>query len=242
MVGMSKAKAENKSLPKRFFERATFEPVTEGYAIALDGKQLKTQGRHPLVMADARLAEAVAAEWQAQQTHIDPDQMPLTRLVNLTIDRAEMEREAYIANIVAYAGTDLLCYRDPLLAERQGTLFDPVLQWAGHAHSIHLATTESVMPIAQPQASLEALARLLATASNAEITGLAMMVPLLGSAILGIAVWQGELSAEAAMAMARLDETIQAEKWGRDAEAEAMWEHKQKDIAAAAFFLTSKVL
>ena len=242
MVGMSKAKAENKALPRKFYERATFDPASGGFRILLDGKPLRTQGRNAMVIVSRLLAEAVAAEWDAQVVVIDPERMPLTRLVNLTIDRAAAEREAYVGNILAYARTDLLCYRSPEIAERQGTMFNPVLQWAGRALGIHLLTTESLMPIDQPQASLDALAALLAGASDAEITGLAMMVPLLGSAILGIAVWQGELSAESAMELARLDETIQAEKWGRDEEAEAAWEHKRKDIAAAAFFLTCKGL
>lgn len=237
MVSDSKAKAENRAHPKRFYKTAG----TENGRILLDGRELKTQGRKPLVIASPVLAEAVAAEWHAVETHINPDRMPLTRLVNITIDRAGADRAALIQTIVEYAGTDLLCYRAPELAQLQATLFDPVLQWAA-GQGIILATTDNVMPIVQPEASLEAAAALVSQATDAEITALAMMVPLLGSAVLALAVWQREVSVEAALEMARLDETKQAEQWGIDEESEAAWAHKKTDIHASAFFLTHNSL
>lgn len=239
MVGMSKAKAENKALPKRFYQRAALDPVVGGWRVLLDGKELKTQGRNALVIAARALAEAVVAEWEAQLSHINPDAMPLTRLVNLAIDRAAHERRAYIENIVAYAETDLLCYRTPEFAAQQSALFDPVLEWAAQ-QGVVLHSTLDLMPIPQPAASLLALRAQLETASDAEITALAMMVPLLGSAVLGFAIWRGAITVDDALVMAHLDEQLQAERWGVDDEAEAMWAHKKNDIAAAAFFLTSK--
>ncbi len=237
MVGMSKAKAENRALPKRFYTAA----LARDGRIWLDGKELKTQGRKPLILPDA-LADAVAAEWQAQETHIDPEHMPLTRLANVAIDRAAIDRDAWLATIAAFGETDLLCYRDPAIADRQASQFDPVLAWAAATHGIELACTESVLPLAQPATSQAALTALLQTASDSELTGLAMLVPLLGSAVLGVAVWQGQVPVEAAIAMARLDETAQAERWGPDDEAEALHAQKQKEIRAAAFFLTFKQL
>ena len=237
MVSDSKAKAENRTHPKRFYKVA----AAENGRILLDGRELKTQGRKPLAIASPVLAEAVAAEWQAAQTHINPERMPLTRLVNISIDRAGADRDALIATMVDYAGTDLLCYRAPDIAQWQATLFDPVLQWAA-GQGIMLQTTDGIMPIAQPQASLEAVAALLAPASDAEITALAMMVPLLGSTVLALAIWKRELSVEAAMQMARLDETKQAEHWGVDEDSEAAWAYKKADILASAFFLTHNAL
>ncbi len=237
MVSDSKARAENRQHPKRFYKAAT----TENGRILLDGRELKTQARKPMVIASPALAEAVAAEWNNVATHINPDRMPLTRLVNITLDRAGADRAALIRTIVEYASTDLLCYRAPELAQRQAKLFDPVLQWAA-GQGILLTTTEFVMPIDQPAASLNAASALLEQATDAEITALAMMVPLLGSAILALAVWKGEVAVEAALEMARLDETQQAEQWGVDAESEAAWGYKQADIRASAFFLTHSAL
>lgn len=234
MVGMSKAKAENRALPKRFYREVT---VADG-EVLLDGKRLRTAAKQPMVLRSA-LAEAVAAEWRAQETHIDPDAMPLTRLVNITLDRVPHDRAALLLNAAAYGESDLLCYRDaaPELAARQAKHFNPVLDWAAQ-QGVKLNVTEGVMPVTQPTESLHRLHQHLAVASDSELAALAMMVPLLGSALLAWAVWQGALTIEDALNAARLDEEFQAEKWGRDAEAEAAWAPKARDLRAAAFFLT----
>jgi chaperone required for assembly of F1-ATPase len=46
-----------------------------------------------------------------------------------------------------------------------------------------------------------------------------MAVPLLGSAVLGIALMRGMLSGEEAFDLSRLDEAFQESRWGVDAEA-----------------------
>src|SRR5690606_35605476 len=102
-----KAKAENRALPKRFYTSAE---ARDGQ-ILLDGRVLKTSAKNPLYVAQHKLAEAVAAEWNAQAEFIDPDAMPLTRLLNIAIDRVPMDRAALIDDMVRYAETDLLCYR-----------------------------------------------------------------------------------------------------------------------------------
>ena len=56
------------------------------------------------------------------------------------------------ADIVAYAGSDLLCYRaaapEPL-ARRQRAAWDPVLAWAEAELGARFALGEGVMPVAQ---------------------------------------------------------------------------------------------
>ena len=75
----------------------------------------------------------VAAEWERQRETIDPADMPLTRLLNSAIDGVAHTMAETRADIVRYAGSDLLCYRaeepDTLVA-RQAHAFDPVLRWA----------------------------------------------------------------------------------------------------------------
>ncbi|MNS46736.1 hypothetical protein D3C72_792450 [compost metagenome] len=53
------------------------------------------------------------------------------------------------------------------------------------------------------------------------LTGLATAVPLLGSAVLGLAVQRGALAGEAALELSRLDEAFTEERWGVDEEAAA---------------------
>ena len=44
--------------------------------------------------------DAIAAEWGAQSSEIDPEKMPLTRLANLAIDRVEEEAKSIREEIV----------------------------------------------------------------------------------------------------------------------------------------------
>ncbi len=62
----------------------------------------------------------VAVEWERQSETIDPTDMPLTRLLNSAIDGVAHTMAATRADILRYAGSDLLCYR----AEEPDTLVD----------------------------------------------------------------------------------------------------------------------
>ena len=52
----------------------------------LDGKPVRTPARSALVLPTLALAQAIAAEWDAQGELLDPNAMPLTRLANSAID------------------------------------------------------------------------------------------------------------------------------------------------------------
>ena len=72
--------------PRRFYKAATAREAAGGFGVALDALTLKTPKGLVFVAPTHALAEAVAAEWEAQGTHIDPVSMPLTRLANSIID------------------------------------------------------------------------------------------------------------------------------------------------------------
>src|SRR5262245_14271841 len=69
-------------LRKRFYERAHVDESTDGFQVLLDGKPVRTPARRTLAAPVRPLAEATAAEWDAQRDVIDPKKMPLTRLAN----------------------------------------------------------------------------------------------------------------------------------------------------------------
>lgn len=241
MVGMSKAKMENRTLPKRFYLEAMAAPSEKGWAILLDGKPVKTLARQKLEIASKAIADAVAEEWRAQKDFIDPDAMPLTRLCNITLDRVPADRALLIDDIARYAETDLVCYHAPgseKLGRVQHATFEPLLEWARVAYALDFATTDGIMPIDQPPQTLANARALIEQTTDAELAGLALMVPLLGSYVLGVALWKRRLELDQALKAARLDEDLHAEKYGVDEEAAAAWAAKEKDIRAAAFFLT----
>jgi chaperone required for assembly of F1-ATPase len=73
------ARDGRRTLPKRFYSKAEAAPVAEGFAVMLDGKPVRTPARSALVLPTLALAQAIAAEWDAQGELLDPNTMPLTR-------------------------------------------------------------------------------------------------------------------------------------------------------------------
>ena len=208
---------------RRFWKSAAAEPVEGGFRVTLDSKPVMTPGKQPLILPTRALADAVAAEWDAQPEVIDPLSMPLTRAANSAIEKVTPQFDAVADMLGAYGGTDLLSYRasEPEdLKARQAAGWDPILDWARDRYQAALAVTEGLMPVAQDPAALARLRARIGELDAYELTALHDLVTLPGSLVLGLAVLDGRLTADEAHAAARLDEEFQAERWGRDAEAD----------------------
>ena len=127
----------------------------------LDGKPVHTPARRLLAAPSLPLAQALAAEWEAQTGKIDPAKMPLTRLANSIIDGVADAPGPVKAEIEKYLASDLLFYRassPQRLRERQAEHWDPILRWAKDTLGADFKTGEGVVHIAQPEAALEAAA------------------------------------------------------------------------------------
>ncbi|RXF75190.1 ATP12 family chaperone protein, partial [Hansschlegelia zhihuaiae] len=231
------AKAATASLPKRFYKEAQVIVTAEGFAIALDGRHARTPARAPLALPTAALAEAVAEEWRAQGEAIDPSTMPLTRLANVAIDGVAQEAEAVAAEIVKYAGSDLVCYRaegPERLVARQSELWDPVLAFAREELGARFMLAEGVMFVGQPEETLAAVDRATPRDDPFVLAALSTMTTLTGSALIALGVLRGRFTAAAAWEAAEVDEAWNAELWGADSEAEARRALRWRDMAAAA--------
>jgi chaperone required for assembly of F1-ATPase len=224
---------------KRFYREATVAGSEQGFGIRLDGKPLRTPAKNELIVPNAALAEAIAAEWQGQGDTVNPAALPLTRLVSTAIDRVTPRRREIVAEVTKYAGTDLLCYRaaEPAaLALRQHEAWQNLLDWAEERYDARLAITHGVSPIPQPQAALAALEQAVARYDAMMLVALHLATSTCGSLILGLAVLEGRLSPEAAFGVAELDESFQIERWGQDPEQTQRRAAVQEDIALAARF------
>jgi chaperone required for assembly of F1-ATPase len=229
------------SLPKRFYERVDVENRDGGFAPLLDGNPVRTPGKAQLLLPSRALAEAVAEEWRAQTERIDPATMPLTRLANSAIDGVARSEQAVIGDILAYAGSDLLCYRadgpDGLI-EAQRAHWDPVIAWAKSSLVAPLVLAEGVVHVAQPQASLDRLKDALDGRDTFSLAALHVMTALTGSALLALAVAEGRMTPEEAWEAAHVDEDWQVSQWGEDAEAAQRRTARRRDFAAAARLLS----
>lgn len=223
---------------RRFYSQAEVREAHGGHALALDGRQARTPGRNPLAHTNRPLMLAVAAEWERQRDTIDPAEMPLTRLLNSAIDGVARTMADTRAEIVRYAGSDLLCYRaeEPdALVVRQAYGYDPVLRWVADELGARFAVTSGLIHIAQPSEALAAVAAALEAYDDpAALAALSVMTTLSGSALLALAVARGFLSAEAAWRVAHIDEDFEIERWGVDSEALARREARWREFEAAA--------
>ena len=102
------------ALRSRFYQKAAAARAADGHIVSLDGKPIRTPARHVLAAPTLPLAQAIAAEWEAQGETIDPATMPLTRLANAIIDSVVERAGAVSAEVAKYLATDLVCYRASL--------------------------------------------------------------------------------------------------------------------------------
>jgi chaperone required for assembly of F1-ATPase len=227
-------------LQKRFYEAVAVAEKDGGYAVTLDGRAVKTPAKRPLMAPTRGLADALAAEWEAQGAEIDPATMPLTRLLNSAIDGVADRREDVAAHIASFAANDLLCYRaeaPATLVRRQAEAWDPLLQWARESLGARFEVVTGMMPVEQPPASLAAIARAIAGLDALSLAALHVMTTITGSVVLALAHANGAVSLEEAWRCAIVDETWQSEQWGRDSEGEALLARRFADFAAASVCL-----
>jgi chaperone required for assembly of F1-ATPase len=207
---------------RRFWTAASAVPVDGGFTVHLDARPVRTPLKSPLVLPSRALAEAVAAEWQAQDGKVDPETMPFTRTANSAIDKVAPQVDAVAEMLAEYGNSDLLCYRAEGPADlvlRQGQAWDPLLAWSRDALAAPLVTVVGVMHVGQPADSLAALRWQVDRLTPFQLAAFHDLVAISGSLVLALAVIRGRLSAEAAWDLSRIDEDWQISLWGEDEEA-----------------------
>ena len=224
---------------KRFWDAVSVAEEDGGYRVFLDARALSTPGKLPLVLPTRALAEAVAAEWQAQEGHIQPLTMPHTRSANSAVERVAPQHAGVAAMLAAYGETDLLCYRAEgphALTQRQADAWDPLLDWAFERYGARLVPTAGVLPVTQDAAALKALSGVIEETDAFPLTALHDLITLSGSLILGLAMSEGRISASEGWDLSRIDEDWQISQWGADEEAEQMAAAKKAQLLHAENF------
>jgi chaperone required for assembly of F1-ATPase len=224
------------TLRHRFYDQATVEDGPEGFAVHLDGKPVRTPAGRRLTAPAAGLAEALAAEWNAQKDVVDPGAMPLTRLANSIIDGVATRPLPVAEEIAQYLGSDLLFYRaagPQGLVERQARQWDPIVAWARDVLGARFLLASGVMFVEQPEEALTA-AKAAIPSDAWRLGAVSSITALTGSALLALAMLRGRLSAEEAWAAAHLDEDWNMEFWGRDERALERRAHRFAEMIAAA--------
>jgi chaperone required for assembly of F1-ATPase len=225
---------------KRFWNTVEVEPKDSGWAIRLDGGEVRTPARGVLILPSRGLAEAIAGEWSAIEDELDPRAMPMTGIANAAIDRVAPEQPAFAAGLARYGETDLACYRSdwpPELAERQQKAWDSLLAWARRRYDVDFATTSGLLHVPQAQATIDRLGHAVASLDAFRLAALSPLVTIGGSLIAALAVLEKAITAEEAWSAVSIDERWQMEQWGSVPEAEQALGNRHRDFMAAARFL-----
>ena len=216
--GYGRAQAHAKrELPKRFYKDAAVQPMDGGYAVGLDGRVPRTPGMKPVVVPSEAIALEMAAEWSAQGEFIDPETMPLVRLVNSAVEAGEEAMRALRDEIVKYAGNDLLLYRADTpegLVRRQEQFWDAALVALARHLDVAFQPTVGILHQPQPPATLDKLAAALEDEPLLPLTAMNAITSITGSGLLAIGHRHGLLSAEETWLAAHVDEDYNVELWG----------------------------
>lgn len=214
-------------LRRRFYKDVDVADDTEGFALKLDARPVRTPARRALAAPDRALAEALAEEWRAQHEQVDPATMPLTRLVNTIIDGVADTPSSVVDDVAKFFCCDLIFYRaagPPGLVARQSQAWDPVVTWARQELGACFLVGQGMAYVTQPEAALAAARAALPDTSAQEphvrdvwrIGALHSITTLLGSAVIALAVLRGRLSVAEAWSAAHVDEDWNMETWGTD--------------------------
>ena len=207
---------------KRFWTQTTAIEQDGQFAVLLDGRPVKTPAKAALAVPTQALADAIAAEWDAQEKEVNPNTMPFTRMANAAIDKVSIQHGEVAAMLADYGDSDLLCYRadsPESLVARQAAEWDPALDWAKSALGVTLQARAGVMHVPQNPDALAVLSDRVHSLDNFHLAAFHDLVTLSGSLVLGFAAAAGWKDPDTIWGISMLDTLWQEEQWGRDEEA-----------------------
>nr|WP_133366684.1 ATP12 family protein [Qipengyuania sediminis] len=224
---------------KRFYRKAMAALGEDGWHVALDGRRVKTQGGHVLVLPNRALAEMLAAEWADQGEEIDPSSLPMRDLADYALDVVAADKPATVAALMRYGETDTLCYRadpDEPLWKRQQAVWEPLLAAFEANYGVRMHRVSGVIHRPQDEAALDVLQARLESLDYLTLAALTTLASLAASLVIGLSALDPEADGEALWDAANLEEDWQAELWGRDEEAtERRGRRAQHFLAAMRF-------
>ena len=225
---------------KRFYKNVEVSSTDGGFEIILDTKALLSPGKSILVVPTKALANAIADEWENQETNIIPSTMPFMTLSATAIDRVRPRPVDTIDEILSFLGTDLLCYRaeEPdALAIKQEQLWSPLLNWCEGLLGSAFNVTSGIMPVEQAPNLISSAQKKLKSYNEFELLGLHQFTSISGSAVIGLSLLEHEIEFEVACQAAFVDDYFQINNWGEDAEASLRIANRRREMLEIKEFL-----
>lgn len=224
---------------KRFYKHVSVVEAQGGWQVMLDTRAIKTVKGVAQIAPTKGLAEALAAEWDAQGEKIDPATMKFRDMADYAIDMVAPDTDALIAKTVPYGDTDTLLYRadpdEPLYA-RQSKVWEPIVTAFEAQRGASFTRISGIMHRAQPPETLDTLASALNEHSPFALAAIEAMTHLAASLIIGLSAARPGANIPALWDAANLEEEWQIEQWGRDEEAQERRDKRGRDFVMASEF------
>lgn len=224
-------------LRKRFYKQATVFSDVSNINIHLDGKSIKTPGGEVLSLPNIHVGELVVDEWNQQEEKIDPQTMPVTRLINTSIDGVSKDMQPVKDDIIQFAGSDLLCYRADSpegLVTNQRKYWEPLIEWAGSSLGATFSVQTGIMHVSQSNECIVAFGEHVNLIDEpAMLTALHSLTAISGSAIIALAIFKNEIDIVYGWNAAHVDEDWQISQWGDDSDAQAFRAARKVEFEAS---------
>jgi chaperone required for assembly of F1-ATPase len=224
---------------KRFYKSVSVEAAEGGWGVRLDGRAVKTVGGRPQTVPTQALAQALADEWAAQGDEIDAAAFLYRDMTDYVLDVVAHDPAGTMRAILPYAQTDTLCYRadpDEALWAHQQAVWEPVLTGSEARYGLRFERISGIIHRPQPAETLARMEDIVAGKDAFTLAALMNLSSLAASLVIALLALEAEADLDALWDAASLEETWQADLWGRDREAEERREKRRAGFMAAARF------
>ena len=208
---------------KKFWKKIEIRQFSsKKFHLLLDNKKLTTPMKKELVLPSEILVNEVLREWDQNSDNINIDDLVFYGVLSTAIDKVNLEKDAYVNDIIDFIDTDLICYRaespNDLIA-LQNKSWNPILLLIEKYIDVKIKVFKGVMPSNQDQKVHTEIKKLISNLSDVQISVLHRITNLIGSIFLSLCILKKDLLKEDAFECSFLDELWQAKNWGHEEDA-----------------------
>ena len=208
---------------KKFWKKIEIrQSSSKKFHLLLDNKKLTTPMKKELVLPSEILVNEVLREWDQNSDNINKDDLVFYGVLSTAIDKVNLEKDAYVNDIIDFIDTDLICYRaespNDLIA-LQNKSWNPILLLIEKYIDVKIKVFKGIMPSNQDQKVHTEIKKLISNLSDVQISVLHRITNLIGSIFLSLCILKKDLLKEDAFECSFLDELWQAKNWGHEEDA-----------------------
>ena len=149
-----------------------------------------------LVLPSEILVNEVLREWDQNSDNINIDDLVFYGVLSTAIDKVNLEKDAYVNDIIDFIDTDLICYRaespNDLIA-LQNKSWNPILLLIEKYIDVKIKVFKGIMPSNQDQKVHTEIKKLISNLSDVQISVLHRITNLIGSIFLSLCILKKDL-------------------------------------------------